>query len=53
MKTYPDAGHAYMTEEAKGAVHDMAKHWPLRVAYRPDDAEDSWRRMLGFFAEHV
>lgn len=53
IKTYPDAGHSYMTYELPGLLYRLGKAGPLRVAYRPDDAEDSWQRMLKFFAEHV
>jgi len=53
VKTYPDAGHSYMTHEMPDILYRMSKISPLRVGYRHDDAEDSWKRMLSFFAKHV
>lgn len=53
VKTYEKAGHSYMTASLPGVMGAIGKATPLRVEYRPECAEDSWRRMLAFFAEHV
>ena len=53
FKVYPDAGHSYFTEDQPGVLFQMGKAGPLKVGYRPDDAEDSWQRMLSFFGEHI
>lgn len=49
---YEDAGHSYMSD----ADHPLLA-WLTRplmaVAYDPAAAEDSWRRMLAFFARHL
>ncbi|KAB2967745.1 dienelactone hydrolase family protein [Zoogloea sp.] len=38
LVVYPEAGHAF--------------HADYRPSYRPDDAADGWRRMLGWFREN-
>lgn len=53
VKVYPKAGHSYFTEDQPGIVFQIGKAGPLKVGYRPHEAEDSWNRMLAFFAEHV
>ncbi|RMF20508.1 MAG: dienelactone hydrolase family protein, partial [Deltaproteobacteria bacterium] len=49
---YPDVGHSYMNQ------HDGCLNWlgavsPMHVGYDEAAAEDSWRRMLGFFGRHL
>lgn len=52
VKIYDGAGHSFMNK-------DNAPAWMLRLntrmhaGYREVDAEDSWRRILAFFAEHM
>lgn len=54
VKTYPDAGHSYMTDRGEGGILNRLNAWgPLKVAYDGDAAEDSWRRMEAFFGEHL
>lgn len=54
VKTYPDAGHSYMTDRGRGGLLAKVNAWgPLKVAYNPEAAEDSWRRMEAFFGEHL
>ena len=49
---YADAGHSFLS-------YDNAPAWllripnPMQAGYSEDAAEDAWRRMLAFFAEHV
>lgn len=50
VKVYPDAGHRFMSrpDPAVAPLADLA-----RMGYRQDAAEDSWRRILAFFAAHL
>ena len=50
--TYPESGHSYMSDH-KGIMAKLSSWGPMRVGYNPADAEDSWRRMGAFFAEHL
>jgi carboxymethylenebutenolidase len=52
VKIYPGVGHSYMNDhgELAGAIGSLT---PLHAAYDETAAEDSWRRMLAFFAEHL
>ena len=53
IKTYDDAGHSFFSQV------DGWQGWlarlpsPMAVGYEERAAEDAWRRMLAFFAEHV
>ncbi len=49
---YPSAGHGYMNDHD----HLLARlsGWtPMATGFDTDAAEDSWERMLSFFAEHL
>lgn len=51
VKEYPDAGHSFLDRLPVGPLSPM-----LRVAglgYHHPSAEDAWRRILSFFAEHL
>ena len=50
MRVYPDAGHRFMTE-ASGASAVLARF--ARMPYREAYAADAWRRIYGFFGEHL
>ncbi len=39
LKSYPDAGHAFFSTD--------------RISYRPQAANDGWKRITDFFAEHL
>ncbi len=52
VKTYPDAGHSFMSRHDGPLMAAMARG-PMRVAHDPDAAEDAWGRMLAFFGEHL
>jgi carboxymethylenebutenolidase len=53
VKTYDGAGHSFFS------VLDGWQGWlarvptPMAVGYNEQAAEDGWRRMLGFFDQHV
>ncbi len=53
VKIYPDAGHSYMNQHAPGLIGRLGALGPMRVGYDHDAAEDSWARILSFFALHV
>ena len=50
--TYPDAGHSFMSRYG-GLTALLGELSPLRAGYEEAAAEDSWERMLAFFAEHL
>ena len=50
VKVYPDAGHSFM-DTKPAALAPLARL--ARLDYRPESAEDSWRRILAFFGEHL
>lgn len=50
VKVYPGAGHRFMTKTS-GAMAPLASF--ARIGYDEDAAEDSWRRILGFFGNHL
>jgi carboxymethylenebutenolidase len=52
VKTYPTAGHAFM-DPPDGLLAAILRISPFRVAYDEEASEDSWRRLLGFFEEHL
>ena len=53
IQTYDGAGHSFFSQ------HEGWQGWlarmptPMMVGPDADAAEDGWRRMLGFFEEHV
>lgn len=54
VKIYPGVRHAYMNDHGLGPfLSSIAQGPPLYAAYNEAAAEDSWRRMLDFFAEHL
>jgi len=52
VRLYDDAGHSYMSQHG-GWLARMAGHGPMKVGYNPAAAEDSWKRMREFFAQHL
>lgn len=54
VETYPRAGHSYMNQRSEPAlIRAVMRRSRMAVAYDHDSAEDSWQRMLAFFAEHL
>jgi carboxymethylenebutenolidase len=54
VKIYPEVGHSYMNDHGGGAaLTALMKRTPMHAAYDEQASEDSWRRMLAFFAEHL
>jgi len=53
VKTYDGAGHSFFSQVDgwQGWLARMPS--PMAVGYDEQAAEDGWRRMLGFFEEHV
>lgn len=52
VKVYEDAGHSYMSRHPKWMMA-LAPLTPLKAHFNEAAAEDSWRRMLAFFAAHL
>lgn len=53
VKTYDDVGHSFFSR-VEGWQGWLARvPTPMAVGYDEQAAEDGWRRMLAFFAEHV
>jgi carboxymethylenebutenolidase len=53
VKTYDRAGHSFFSQ-VDGWQGWLARvPTPMAVGYDEQAAEDGWRRMLGFFEEHV
>jgi carboxymethylenebutenolidase len=50
IKVYPGSGHRFMTESA-GITAPISK--VTRMSYQQPDAADAWRRIFGFFGEHL
>jgi len=53
VKIYAGVGHAFMNDHGGGLLSEIAKRTPMHAAYDEAAAEDAWRRMLAFFAEHL
>lgn len=52
VKIYPGVGHSYMNDHG-GVVFPLMRHSAMHAAYDEAASDDSWRRMLTFFAEHL
>jgi carboxymethylenebutenolidase len=53
VKIYPDVGHSYMNDFGDGVMAAIMRRTPLHAGHDPEASDDSWRRMLEFFAEHL
>jgi carboxymethylenebutenolidase len=54
VKIYPGVGHSYMNDHGAGPIISaLVRATPIHAAYDEEAAEDSWQRMLTFFAEHL
>lgn len=53
VKTYPEAGHSYMSQHPQTLIVRLGGRGPMKVGYVESAARDSWRRMLAFFGEHL
>jgi carboxymethylenebutenolidase len=53
VKIYPGVGHAFMNDHGGGLLAALGRRTSMHAAYDETAAEDAWRRMLGFFAEHL
>ncbi len=52
VKEYPDAGHSFLNRFNAGPALTPLLH-VAGLGYHHPSAEDAWRRILGFFAEHL
>ena len=53
IKTYESAGHSFFSKVDGWQGWIARIPTPMRVGYEERAAEDAWRRVLDFFAEHV
>jgi len=53
VKIYPGVGHSYMNDHGGGPLAALMRRTPMHAGYDEPAAEDSWRRMLAFFGEHL
>ena len=53
VKVYDDAGHSFMSEGAPFDTLAKISRPLMHVEYNERAAEDSWPRMLSFFAKHL
>lgn len=53
VKTYPEAGHSFMTRPPNPLVGALIGMAPVHGGYDPQAAADATRRVLAFLAEHV
>ena len=54
IKVYEGVGHSLLSYDNKPEWMDrMPMPDPMHLGYDETAAEDAWRRMLGFFAEHL
>jgi dienelactone hydrolase len=42
-----------MNDHGGGPIAALMRRTPMHAAYDEEAAEDSWQRMLAFFAEHL
>ncbi len=52
VKEYPDAGHSFLNRLNGGPLLTPLMH-VAGLGYHQPSAEDAWRRILAFFAEHL
>ena len=52
VKEYPDAGHSFLNRFNTGPALTPLLH-VAGLGYHHPSAEDAWRRILAFFAEHL
>jgi carboxymethylenebutenolidase len=53
VKTYPDAGHSYMSKHAPGVMTTLGAWGPMAAGFDADAEVDSWRRIVAFFGAHL
>jgi len=52
VKIYDGAGHSFMSHNT-GLLASIGKMSPMKAAYDPKAADDSWKRIEAFFARHL
>lgn len=53
LKVYPDAGHSFLNRPAGHRISRALSRPFLSLGYDADAADDTWRRIEAFFAEHL
>lgn len=52
VRVHPEVGHSYMND-ADNTLARLGARGPMKVGYDPTTAEESWERMLAWFADHL
>jgi len=52
LKVYPDAGHSFWSHHDTGISKVLDKIVRTN-GFREEESEDAWKRVLGFFGEHL
>jgi carboxymethylenebutenolidase len=53
VKTYPDAGHSFMSKHEPGVMTTLGAWGPMAAGFDAEAEADSWRRLEAFFGEHL
>ena len=53
VKTYPTAGHSFMSKHEPGVMATVAARGPMAAGFDAEAEADSWRRIEAFFREHL
>ena len=53
VRTYPGAGHSFMTRPPNLALALLGPVLPVRAGYEPEAAKDATQRVLAFLAQHL
>ena len=53
VKIYDGVGHSFMSQHEPSVMDKLNAVGPMKIGYDENAAEDAWKRMLGFFGEHV
>ena len=53
VKIYPEVGHSYMNDFGDGVMASIMRRTPMHAGYDHAASEDSWRRMVDFFGQHL
>jgi dienelactone hydrolase len=52
IKVYEGAGHSFMSDH-RGLIAKVNSWGPMKLGFRPEAADHSWRRVEAFFGRHL
>jgi len=52
IRIYPEAGHSFMSDH-RGVLAKLYSWGPMKLGYRPEEAEECWERVAKFFSDHL